>query len=159
MKNISPVWLILVQWALAVEWFLSGVAKFRSPGFMDNLSKTLEGFAAKTPYTGYSNFLHDIAVPNAALFGNLVRTGELLASIALILGGAILLIRGSLSTTISGFVVLALIGLLIMNLNFYLAAAWSSPSTAGINLLMILIEAILVVFYITHFVKLTKSTR
>lgn len=150
MKKASVVWLVLMQFALAYEWLHSGWGKFSSPGFIDNIGKTLNGFIAKNPNTGYAGFLQNTAVPNAELFGNLIRFGELAAGIAFVLAGVILLYKKRLDPTVIWVLVVALLGAVIMNLNFYFAAGWSNPSTSGLNILMALSQLILAVYYITN---------
>lgn len=150
MKKTSVVWLVLIQWVLAYEWLHSGWGKWSGPGFMANISETLAGFIAKNPNTGYVAFLNRTAVPNAALFGNLIRIGELSIGIALLLSGVLLLYKKRLDPTVIWILVLAFLAGVIMNLNFYFAAGWTSPSTAGINLVMGLISLILGLCYFTN---------
>jgi thiosulfate dehydrogenase (quinone) large subunit len=150
MKKVSVVWLVLFQWGLASEWLHSGWGKWASSGFIDNIGKTLAGFAAKTPYTSYGAFLQNTAVPNAAVFGNLIRTGEVAVGLALALGGLLLLGKKRLPQSLSVVVALACFGAALMNINFFLASGWSSPSTWGLNLLMAVLEIILGVFYLSN---------
>ena len=148
MRNVSVLWVVLIQWVLALEWLMSGYGKFAKPDFMANIGKTLSTFGSKATNPSYAQFLNQTAVPMASLFGNLTRYGELLGGLALLIGGWLVLRHKKVSNLVKAIVLLALIGLAFMNLNFYLAAGWSSPSTAGINLTMGLIEAILALCYI-----------
>lgn len=150
MKKVSLIWLVLIQWVLAFEWLHSGWGKWASPGFIDNIGKSLEGFASKTPYTSYSTFLTGSIVPNAEMFGNLIRTGEIGVGLALALGGVILLVQKKISPLATWLLVIALFAGALMNLNFFLAAGWSSPSTWGVNLVMGLIHLILAFYYLTN---------
>ena len=150
MKKISVLWLVLIQWALAVEWLHSGWGKWSQPGFMANIGKTLMGFADKTPYTSYGSFLRNTAVANAEMFGNAIRTGEILVGAALVLGGIMLLAKKSLPAPVTWLMVIALLGAAVMNFNFFFAAGWSSPSTWGVNLVMGLIQLILALYYIIN---------
>ncbi len=150
MKRASIVWLVLIQWALAFEWLHSGWGKWTGPGFIDNIGKTLEGFAAKTPYTAYADFLTSFAIPNAHLFGNMIRTGEMATGLALAIGGILLLSQKRLSEWASWLIALACFGGALMNLNFFFASGWSSPSAWGINLLMAFIGIILGIYYTTN---------
>ncbi len=150
MKRASVVWLVLIQFVLAFEWLHSGWGKWAGPGFMDNIGKTLEGFAAKTPYKAYGAFLTNNAVPNADLFGNSIRLGEMGVGIALVLSGIILLTQKRLPSWTVAVTAIALLGGALMNLNFFLASGWSSPSTWGVNMVMGFIHLIIAIYYITN---------
>lgn len=140
-------WLILIQWAVALEWLMSGWGKFADDKFMLGFSKTVGAFAAKTPYNFYASFLKDTVAANPDFYANLVRTGELLIGVALVAFGAYYLTQKQLPNLYRGLLVAALLCGALLNLNFYLAAGWSSPSTAGINVLMGLVQLILAGFY------------
>ena len=150
MKKVSLVWLVLIQWILAFQWLHSAWGKWSSTGFITNIDKTLDGFAAKTPYTAYGDFLSSIAVPNAEAFGNTIRSGEVLVGLALFLGGVLLLFKKRVPSVATWFLVIALFGGALMNLNFFLASGWSSPSTWGINVVMGLTHLTLGIFYILN---------
>ncbi len=150
------IWLVLIQWALAIEWLHSGWGKWSDPGFINNIGKTLETFAAKTPYKSYGSFLSSNVVPNAHTFGNMIRSGEVLVGLALALSGLWLINRKMLPMWGIWAVIIACFGAALMNLNFFLASGWSSPSTWGVNLIMCLIEIVLGVFYIKNMKELAK---
>lgn len=114
---------------------------------MNNIGTSLTGFASKTPYAWYADFLQNTAIPNAMLFGNMIRSGELLVGIALVAGGLILLSKKRQAPTVTWLVIAAHLGGVLMNINFYLAAGSTSPSTAGINITMGLIHLIFAGWY------------
>jgi uncharacterized membrane protein YphA (DoxX/SURF4 family) len=157
MKKVSVIWLILIQWVLAYQWLHSGWGKWTQIGFMSNISKSLEGFAAKTSYTIYSGFLKSTAIPNAELFGNLIRGGEIAVGIALVLGGILLLKLKHLPTYAIWLVIIAFFGGALMNLNFFLAAGWTSPSTWGVNVVMGLTHLILGLYYLLNRRELNQN--
>lgn len=148
-KQVSVLWLVLIQWVLAFEWIQSGWGKFASSSFMDGIAKTLGGFAAKTQFGFYSDFLKSTALQNPTLFGNVVRFSEVLAGLAFALGGLWLLKFGNMPKILTIGMVVAFYGAALLNANFWFAAGWSSPSTAGINMVMGLIEAVLGTFYLS----------
>jgi Na+-translocating ferredoxin:NAD+ oxidoreductase RnfD subunit len=117
---------------------------------MANIGKSLEGFAAKTPYSSYANFLKSTAIPNAEMFGNMIRSSELLVGIALVLGGIVLLWQKRLPMVAIWLLALANFGGALMNLNFFLAAGWSSPSTWGVNLVMGLIHLVFGIYFLAN---------
>lgn len=137
----------LIQVALAVEWLPAGWGKFTEPGFIEGLGGTLAGFAAKTPHVWFSQFLTNTVVPNASFFGNLVRFGEVSVGIALLVGALWMLTQKMMPMWVSTTLAVASVGAIIMNGAFYLAAGWASPSTAGINMLMILVHAISAAYF------------
>lgn len=149
-KKISYIWIILIQFALAFVWLHSGLSKWTSAAFMDGFSKTMEGFASKTSYVLYSNFLHNTVIPNAELFGNLIRTGEILVGFALVVGGIVLLWQKTLATHLNWLLIIAFFSGALMNLNFFLASGATSPSAWALNLLMVLLQLILGVAYILN---------
>lgn len=148
-SSTSPVlWLVLIQWVIAYEWLSSGLGKFIKPDFMKTIGKTLGAFAAKTHFKFYGNFLHSTGVPNAQLFGNLVRYSEIFIGLGLAVGGYLVLTRRSLSFWWQLILVVSLFGGALLNLNFYFAAGWSGPSTEGVNLVMGLVQLILGLYFV-----------
>lgn len=156
-KQASVIWLVLIQWVMAYEWLQSGWGKFASSGFMDSIGKTLQGFASKTNFGFYADFLNAFAVPNPALFGNVVRFSELAAGLALAVGGFLVLRFNQLPKFVTIILIAALYGGALLNANLYMAAGWSSPSTAGINIVMFLVQAILGTFYLFTLISKDKK--
>jgi len=156
MKKASVIWLVLVQWVLAFEWLHSGWGKWSDPAFITNIGKTLTAFAAKNPSPWYTNFLNNTALPHAETFGNAIRTGELSVGIVLALMGLLLLAKKRLAPAGVWIMIIALFAAALMNLNFYLAAGWTSPSTSGINVVMGLIHIVLALYYVCNRKELTS---
>jgi hypothetical protein len=150
MKTISISWLIFLQLALAFEWLHSALGKWLHPEFMDGIGKTLGTFASKTNHRGYAEFLNSVAVPNAEMFGNMIRVGELAVGLALLLSGLIILKQKQLSLPAAWIITAACFGGALMNINFFLASGWSSPAAWGLNILMAATEIILGIFYLSH---------
>lgn len=146
-------WLVLIQWAVALEWLMSGWSKFSSDKFVLGFEKTIGAFAAKTPHAIYADFLKNTVLANPDFFANLVRVGEVLIGVALVVFGVYYLLQKKLDPIYRVILIVALACGAFLNLNFYLAAGWSSPSTAGINVLMGLTQVILAVFYAKTLVK------
>jgi thiosulfate dehydrogenase [quinone] large subunit len=139
---------------IGYEWLAAGWEKLSGGNFVAGINQTLTKFATLgTPPKGNSNgwyvdFLKSTAIPNGELFANLVMYGQILVGIAL-LGGGLLLMFANLGKYAQPYFWLALISLVggaLMNLNFYLAAGWMSPSTSSVNLLMLLIQLVLIGF-------------
>lgn len=86
----------------------------------------------------------------------MVRISEVGVGIALTLGSIILIAKGKLNPIIVWVLALALFGAALMNLNFYLAAGFTSPAVSGINLVMGFIEISLSIFYITNRKEITE---
>lgn len=156
MKKTSVAWFVLIQWVLAFEWLHSGWGKWSGSGFMTNINKTLSGFSTKNPNTWYANFLNNTAVPNAEVFGNVIRSSELLVGIALALAGILLLTQKRLHPLSLWVLVIACFGGALMNLNFFLASGWTSPSTWGVNVVMGLVQLILGLHYLLNRKELTN---
>lgn len=153
-ENPEGRYLNLLQLILGILWLKSCYGKFASRDFIDNIAKTLTFFSSKNPLGWYKAFLVGVAIPNAHLFAQLSRWGEL--------AGGVLLVLASIYTyynnknIISSF--LAILGLLIvmnLNFNFGLASYWTSPANETLNLLMFLLELII----LTYQFKRILSTR
>lgn len=143
------LWLVFIQWVIAFEWIKSSWGKFAEPDFMNNISKTLGAFSSPgNPNEWYASFVRERLLPNANLFGNVTRFSELLAGLALALGGAWLLTQRNLRKPVALVVLIALVGGALLNFNFYFAAGWTSPSAEGINLVMGLVQLVLAGYYL-----------
>ena len=140
---------------MAFEWLKSGLGKFTQPDFMNGVAKTMGMFAAKSPHRWYGDFLQSTVVPNAAYFGNLVRTTELLVGAVLVVAGFVWLKQRRMSFLMHTLLIVALAAGALLNLNFYLAAGFTSPSTEGINLVMGLTQLVLAGYYLIGY-KATK---
>ncbi len=118
---------LLIRLFLAFEWLNSGSGKIESiiadpTAYFGGLSKVFAAVWAKTnPYPFMVDFLTSTAAPNVSFWVTATAILEVLVGISLILG---LLTR------------LGALGGIVMNVVFYLAAGHTSPSTAGINLIM-----------------------
>jgi uncharacterized membrane protein YphA (DoxX/SURF4 family) len=146
-KNMVGVeWLALIQLVLAYEWLHSAWGKFTQADYLEGMNKTLGFFATKNPHEGYANYLQNSVMPNAEVFGQVVRFSELTGGL-LLLAGAFLVWRGRLSKLMCAVLAAASLGLAVMNWNFYMAASHTGPSTAGINVVMGFTELILAAFY------------
>jgi thiosulfate dehydrogenase [quinone] large subunit len=119
---------LLIRLFLAYEWLNSGTDKIQSilsdPNiYFGAMSKVFGAVWAKSnPYPFMESLLTNTAAPNAAAVVTMIAVVEVLVGISLLLG--VLTRVGS-------------VGGILMNVIFYLAAGHTSPSTAGINLVMI----------------------
>ncbi|MBI4037034.1 hypothetical protein HY385_01280 [Candidatus Daviesbacteria bacterium] len=132
-------WIIL---ASGLIWLRSSVSKFSSGNFVENLGGTLTKFASKNPYPFYKNFLENVAVLNSQIFGLLTLWGEFLIAISLVGGAIILLINPGKLKTVKVPLMVGLLGGAFLNLIFWLASGWTSPSTDSLNLLMLVVQVI-----------------
>lgn len=120
--------LLLIRLFLAYEWLNSGTGKIQSilanaDGYFTGMGTVLGSVWPKTnPYPFMVDFLTNIAAPNTSTMITMVAIAETLVGISLLLG---------FITRIGAF------GGIVLNAIFYLAAGHTSPSTAGINLIMI----------------------
>ena len=78
------VWVRILVGAL---WLNGGIEKLLNPDFPRQFADTLEvgGFVSQAP-PFFRGFMQSTVVPNAELFAQLVRAGELTVGVALILG-------------------------------------------------------------------------
>lgn len=148
MDKIKPLLLILLS--IGLLWAKSSYGKFTSGTFVSGLGGTLSKIVDKNPYPWFKQFLNSIAIPNSQLFGTLVLWGELLSAVAIILGSLILLKKDS--NKFARLILIAgLAGGLFLNITFWLAFGYTSPSTDSLNLLMGVIEVIGILAFLKTF--------
>ncbi|MBI3955268.1 hypothetical protein HY338_02385 [Candidatus Gottesmanbacteria bacterium] len=141
-ENPEGRYLILLQLIFGILWLKSCYGKFINSDFIDNIGKTLTFFSSKNPVSWYKIFLINVAIPNANLFAELSRWGELIGGVLLVLSSIYTLYTNKNKASS----LLAIIGLLIvmnLNFNFGLASFWTSPANETLNLLMFISEMII----------------
>lgn len=144
--NTAEKSLLGVQLVIGLIWFKSALPKFLEPGFVKNLTSTLNYFASKNPLPWYKEFLQTVAIPNASLFAELTRFGELTAAVLLSVTAIVALRKIRLTKTHE----LAIFGGITgswLNLQFGLASFWTSPASETLNLLMFLVQGTLVFYH------------
>lgn len=79
--------MVLVRVLVGAVWLNGGLEKLLNPAFPRQFAASLEagGFVAQAP-PFFRGFMQSTVVPNAELFAQLMRAGELTLGIALILG-------------------------------------------------------------------------
>ncbi len=149
--------LLGVQTVLAYEWWSAGWEKVSSPAFVDGITKTLGFFASKNPFPWYKDFLLGFAADNALVFAYAVEWSQVAIAFALLLGVYFIAVSAGGKAKRCGYYLslLALAGGMLMNINFYLAAAWTSPATRGSNVVMFWVGIVLV--YVWLYSLLTKD--
>lgn len=150
-----------IQIILAYEWFLAGWEKIHGGQFAPNIGKTLDHFENGNPHEWYITFVLAIAKSHPVAFGLLVQWGELFVGIGLVATIALFtLSQHRYAKPIARFLaVTALSGGALMNLNFYLAAGWTSPSTAALNVLMFWVQVVLLVVWAAVICRDKKGLR
>lgn len=134
-------YLLLIIATVGFIWLRSGVGKLLQEKFISGMSSTLQKFAGSNPYPWYKQFLENVAIPNSEIFGQLTLWGEILTGLALVLLPLYCIFKPA-SRTLALLLTGGLIGGMLMNLNYWLAAGYMSPSTESVNLLMLAIEFI-----------------
>ena len=124
----AAISVLLVRLFLAYEWLYSGTGKVQSilsnsTAYFAGMSKVFDAVWAKSnPFPFMVDFLTKTAAPNAATVVTIIAIFEVLVGISFLFG---VLTR------------LGALGGIVMNVIFYLAAGHTSPSTAGLGLVMI----------------------
>jgi thiosulfate dehydrogenase [quinone] large subunit len=79
--------MVLVRVLIGAVWLNGGVEKLLNPDFPQQFAASLQagGFVSQAP-PFFQDFMKGYVVPNAELFAQLMRAGELTLGIALILG-------------------------------------------------------------------------
>lgn len=140
-----------LQVVLGYEWLSAGWEKIYQGQFVPNIGKTFLRFGEGNPHEWYTTTLLQIAKNQPTVFGMFVQWGELLAGVGLLIAVALYgLGKHSSSKNLARYIALvSLLGGAFMNLNFYFAAGWSSSSTGGLNVLMLWIQIILFIAWLT----------
>jgi thiosulfate dehydrogenase [quinone] large subunit len=78
---------VLVRVLIGAVWLNGGLEKLLNPSFPSQFAASLEagGFVSQAP-PFFQDFMKGYVVPNAELFAQFMRAGELMLGIALILG-------------------------------------------------------------------------
>ncbi|MHA2358099.1 MAG: DoxX family protein, partial [Candidatus Heimdallarchaeaceae archaeon] len=82
----KSIWLVSLRLIIGVEWLIFGIRKLRDTAFVSNMAGTLAYFNSGNTNTWYVNLTNNAFIPNAELFGWLVRLGEFFVGIVLIFG-------------------------------------------------------------------------
>jgi thiosulfate dehydrogenase (quinone) large subunit len=119
-----------LRWTVGLLWINSALGKLTNPTYASGFAATNKGFAAKTPFGFYKDFLNAFVIPNASWFGTFVAYGELLVGVALLVGIATHI------GAITGF---------FLNLNFWLASGYTGGSGGSVNILMATVAVLVIV--------------
>ncbi|KKS65546.1 MAG: hypothetical protein UV33_C0001G0024 [Candidatus Daviesbacteria bacterium GW2011_GWA1_42_6] len=111
--------------------------------FVQTLGETLSRFASKNPNAFYRDFLQNTAIPNSQTFGQLVMWGEALVAVAIVIPALYLIFQPKTKCKVTlWLLIVGLIGGAFLNLNFWLASGYTSPSSDGLNLLMLVTQVV-----------------
>lgn len=140
---MNPNWaLSLIVLADGLLWLQSAWGKVSGGKFVGALGETLGKFASNNPYPWYKQILVSTAIPNSIMVGNLVMWTELFSGLFLVGGSLYYLFSKKLNHLVRLALIAGLIGTSGLNLMFYLAAGWTSPSTSSLNLLMLVLQVV-----------------
>lgn len=148
MKNLknSESGFLLITLVVGLVWARSNWEKFSGGKFVDSLGAILTKSAEHNPNLWYKSFLQDIAIPNSVIFAQMVLWGEFLVAAAILFSSIYLLRKQNRFVYI--ILISGLSGGFFLNLNFWLAFAWTGAAADNLNLLMGAIELLgAVIFY------------
>jgi uncharacterized membrane protein YphA (DoxX/SURF4 family) len=162
--------LLIVQMIIGYEWLLSGIAKFAKGDFPSGLADQLAE-AANAIGGWYASFLNNAIIPNAAAFGYIIETAEVLAGIALIVGPLIWILAWDriperLRIAALVLMVAAAAGGIFMAVNFHIANSgnhpWVVPDSSfdeGVDVDMLLtgIQAVITAAHIMFLSRLLQE--
>lgn len=144
MKNNRYLYLIFA--VIGYVFLKSGFEKISAGKFVGSLSATLGKFAKDNPYPPFKAFLENVAIPNSTVFGLLTQWGEFLAGVNLLVLSLWMIFNPKSGSRYSKLMVLGFGTGLILNVTFWLAAGYTSPSTGSLNLVMGAVNLIGLVF-------------
>lgn len=139
----ANIYLLLISGIIGYEWLQSAYSKFQ-PGFLEGMPKTLGFFTAKNPNQFYVDFLK---MSDPQVLGNLTRFTELAVGAGFVIAAVALLFKFGPKNILAAIGALAALGGAFLNLNFFLAAGHTSPSTKGINVVMGLTQLVLLAYF------------
>lgn len=142
MRDSVSRYLYLIFVGVGFIFLRSGYGKITEGKFVSTLGATLGKFASNNPYPPVKSFLEGFAIPNSVVFGNLTMWGEALVGLNLILLSLYLLFNNKASRATYLLLVVGLFFGTLLNLTFWLAAGWTSPSTDGLNLIMLIVQLV-----------------
>lgn len=134
--------LLTILALIGLLWLRSSWGKISGGEFVNALGPTLQKFAAKNPYPAYKSLLENFAIPNALSIAPLVMWGEFFAGLAMVGGSLYLLLNERKNRLVVQVLLLGLLVAALLNVMFYLAAGWTSPSTDSVNLAMLAVELV-----------------
>jgi len=129
-NNMSLIFRI----AIASIWLNAGIlGKLLNPGFLNPASTDYVGLTLQYLAEGsvIKGFLYAISVSHPTLVGVLVMTGEISFGVLTLLG-----LMTRLANTVAFYT----------NLIYFLSASWTGAEEYGINLLMMIIDAYLIIY-------------
>ncbi|MBF8280244.1 MAG: DoxX family protein [Candidatus Magasanikbacteria bacterium] len=139
-----------IQAVIAYEWWSAGWEKISSPKFVDGIQGTLGFFAGQNPFPWYKSFLLGFASQNAKAFAYTVEWSQIAIGIVLIVSTLVFLYVSSAAIRRLALIasLIALLGGLLMNANFYLAAGWTGPGARAVNVLMFWVQILLIYVWV-----------
>lgn len=140
-------YLYLIMGLLGFIFLRSSIDKIEGGKFVGALAGTLGKFASKNPYPWYKSFLESVAIPNSVLFGNLTMWGEFFAGISLLGVSVILLFKKKVPKILYLVLILGLFVGAFLNVTFWFASSWTSPSTDGLNLVMSGVQIVCLIYF------------
>lgn len=145
-KEIKDIYynaIYLIVLVNGLIWLRSSWGKLTEGKFVGGLAGTLTKFASNNPYPWFKNLLQTVAIPNASTIGLLIMFSEAFIAVALTGGALYYLFAKKINPTVGLLFKLGLVGGSLLNLIFWLAAGWTSPSTDGLNLVMLATQSII----------------
>src|ERR671915_1668200 len=128
--------MVLVRVLIGAVWLNGGLEKLLNPSFPDQFAASLQagGFVSQAP-PFFEDFMRGYVVPNAELFAQFMRMGELMIGIALILG------------LLTNFAAISSVGLssviLLSQGGVGLGTGLGSPEFLTINVLVALLSVVI----------------
>ncbi len=123
-------------------WLQSGLEKIIKGAFPRSLAVTLEKFASNNPNGFYKNLLTTTGIPNAETIGNIVMCAEVAVGVIILITTCYLLFHIKGNRVIESLLIIGLLIGFLLNVNFWFASGWMSPSGSGLNLMMMVVQVI-----------------
>ncbi len=141
--HLSYQGFFLIYFLLGFIWARSSVEKITEGTFVQNFPSIISKFVSKNPYEWYTRFLQHVVSPNAWVFSFLIMWGEFITAMLILTNSAYLFWFREKSSRLAVFLLaLGLSGGFLLNLNFWLASGWMSPSSDTLNLFMMGVELV-----------------
>lgn len=137
-------------------WLRSGFTKIIEGKFPGMLETILKKFASDNPYPFYKSFLENTVIPNAKSVGTFIMWAEAITALSIIVPVLYLLTQKRRNKIVEYMLMFGLILGIFSNVNFFLGGAWTNVSKEALNIIMIMSQAIGLVFVIKSFKESQK---
>lgn len=149
MNNTAPnKWLVLVQWALALQWIKLSITTLTSPAFARTFASYARGVHTSDFLSGSSILTPFNALDYSRLLTDALLYGGSIVGIALVLGGVWMLFHKPVKVRMVTLMIIILLVGAILSTTLHITLADPSAPLHNTAFLMGILQLILVSYYV-----------